>query len=218
MRDFPLELRSQLRGGAHASSCNNNNIMSASGCECLVIGPEGTGKTLLLRKLQALCVQEGKRGSKKRSTADEHEGVLPTMATVGTNVEELRLGKNLVCTLREFGGSMAPLWSSAYADCHMVVYVVDISRPAQISASTVLLLEVLAAEALKEKPFLLFFNKTDSPFGMSLVEFKSTMRLGDILASAPQAITVIDGSCVKNEGVTDILGWISEHVRQKKRT
>ena len=193
--------------------------MSSASAECLILGPEGVGKTLLLRKLQLLCSRSDQKGAGKK-TSDPialPEGVLPTIPTVGTNLEELKLGRNLVCSLREYGGSMAPLWSNAYGDCQMVVYVIDTSRPSQISAATVLLLEVLSSRNLKDKPFLLFFNKVDSPFHMSLVELKSVIRLEDILETTTQQVAVVNGSCATNEGLDDVLQWISERTKQCRR-
>ena len=194
------------------------------GCECLLLGPEGVGKTLLLKKLQALNKKPSKGSSKASSNGKQAvtscsltDGVLPTIPTVGTNVEELVLGKSLVCALREYGGSMAPLWDSAYAHCQMVVYVIDTSNPTQISAATVLLVEVLSADALKDKPLLLLFNKTDSHFGMSLVELKSIMRIDEMLQCASQTVTVVHGSCVTDKGVEEILQWINENTKQIQR-
>ena len=180
---------------------------------CLVLGPEGTGKTLLLEKL---CSQVGQKGRGRRGAATRDAssgagllgGVDPTIPTTGTNVKELKFDKRLSCSLREHGGIMAPVWNTAYGNCHMVAYVVDTSRPTQISAATVLLLELFSSEALKNKPFLLFFNKVDSPFTMSLVEMKSIMRLDDIVATIPHKVTIVHGSCVSGEGLEDVLEWL----------
>lgn len=186
-------------------------------CECLVLGPEGAGKTLLLKRLLALCSEERLEGKRKVPASSEGGqaqggGVVSTIPTVGTNVQELALGKRLGCTVREYGGSMAPLWITAYEHCHMVIYIMDTSRPTQISASTVLLMEVLSAEALRGKPILLLLNKTDSPFAMSAVELKSIMRLDDVVkALMPQnQVTVLQVSCASGEGLEEVLQWIRE--------
>ena len=178
--------------------------------ECLILGAEGTGKTLLLKKL----VSKTSR-TKTSSTAESRQcdGVLPTIPTVGTNIEDLQLAKGISCKLREYGGSMAPLWNSAYNRCSMIVFVVDASNSTQISASTMLLLDVLTAKALEKKPVLIFFNKMDSLFGMSLVELKSVMRLGDVVRNATQKVQVVQGSCATEDGLDSILEWIMENAK-----
>ena len=82
---------------------------------CLCLGPTGSGKTLLLRRLQNPKVDE----------------TTPTVETVGTNLvsvpkaapakseKENKKRKNWEekdCVgIREVGGSMAPLWASYYS-------------------------------------------------------------------------------------------------------
>ena len=184
--------------------------------ECLVLGAEGTGKTLLLKKLisRTNISSKSKRGASSNTTIEPScDGILSTIPTVGTNIEDLKIGKGTTCKLREYGGSMAPLWSSAYSRCTVVVFVVDASNSTQISASTMLLLDVLTAKALERKPLLIFFNKMDSQTGMSLVEIKSVMRLGDMIRNATQNVHVVQGSCATEEGLDSILEWIMENVK-----
>ena len=186
-------------------------------CECLILGAEGTGKTLLLKKLIRKASRTAKTSSRGGATSSSGaiepscDGILPTIPTVGTNVEDLKITKGLTCKLREYGGSMAPLWSSAYGRCTMVVFVVDSSNSIQISASTMLMLDVITAKALERKPMLIFFNKMDARFGMSLVELKSVMRLGDVIQNATQNVYVVQGSCATEEGLDSILEWITEN-------
>ena len=183
--------------------------------ECLILGAEGTGKTLLLKKL----VSKTSRTKTTRTVGDSTslesrcDGILPTIPTVGTNIEDLQLAKGVSCKLREYGGSMAPLWNSAYSRCSMVIFVVDASNSTQISASTMLLLDVLTAKALEKKPALIFFNKMDSQFGMSLVELKSVMRLGDVVRNATQKVKVVQGSCATEGSLDSILEWIMENAK-----
>lgn len=200
-------------------------------CRCLVLGPEGVGKTLLLKKLKALCDQsegqdsarkaDGRRGEgsprEENSMSSLVSGLLPTIPTVGSNVQEIRLSGGITCLLREYGGRMAPIWSKAYGDTQMVIYVIDASNSTQISAATVLLLEVLSARALEGKPCLLFFNKIDCPFAMSLVETKSIIRVDDIVSHANQVVTVADGSCVTEEGLERVLSWIRDYAINAER-
>lgn len=191
--------------------------MSSSSGECLVLGAEGTGKTLLLKKLVSKTSETNKsrRGATSSNTYSKPscDGILSTIPTVGTNIEDLKVDKKFSCKLREYGGSMAPLWSSAYSRCNVVVFVVDAGNSTQISASTMLLLDVLTAKALERKPLLIFFNKMDSQAGMSLVEMKSVMRLSDLIRNATQTVRVVQGSCATGEGLDSILEWIMENVR-----
>ena len=182
--------------------------------ECLILGAEGTGKTLLLKKLLSKNSRKAKkslRGGATSTTTANCDGFLPTIPTVGTNVEDLKITKEITCKLREYGGSMAPLWNSAYSRCSMVVFVVDASNSTQVSASTMLMLDVFTAKALEKKPILIFFNKIDSQFGMSLVELKSIMRLGDMIQNATQKVRVVQGSCATEAGIDSILEWIFEN-------
>lgn len=203
----------------------------SGGGDCLVLGPEGVGKTLLLKRLSELSTKEqtdGRQTNEKSSetqeswknTSADHtsfrellppDGVPHTIPTVGTYLEHLNISKTNSCTLREYGGSMAPLWSSAYKNSKMVIYVVDSSNCTQISASTMLLLDVLADKALERTPVLIFFNKTDSHSNMSLVELKSVMRIENIVEHASQSMCVLHGSCLSGEGLGDVLRWIIEH-------
>ena len=185
--------------------------------ECLILGAEGTGKTLLLKKLVSKTFRTKTStlpaGRDTTESLRQCDGVLPTIPTVGTNIEDLQLAKGISCKLREYGGSMAPLWNSAYNRCSMIVFVVDASNSTQISASTMLLLDVLTAKALEKKPVLIFFNKMDSLFGMSLVELKSVMRLGDVVRNATQKVQVVQGSSATGDGLDSILEWIMENAK-----
>lgn len=181
-------------------------------CDCLVLGPEGAGKTLLIRKLQEHCSQRAKEKNSEPIAQDTatlaSQATHYTVPTVGANFAQLKLTKGVVCKLRESGGQMVSLWSNAYRDCKMVIYVIDSSNRVQVSAATILLLDFLSSASLRGKPVLLFFNKTDSPLGLGLVQYKSVMRLDDIIAHATQEVTVIEGSCWNSEGVCAILEWL----------
>jgi GTPase SAR1 family protein len=187
--------------------------------ECLVLGPECAGKTLLIRKLEGLCSKKKGKGSDGKLTEGLDTASLASQAcnytvpTVGANFAQLKPAKGVLCKLRESGGQMVSLWSKAYEDCRMVIYVIDSSNRVQVSASTILFLDMLSSPPLQDKPVLLFFNKTDLPLGLGLVQYKKVMRLGDILAHATQKVTVIDGSCWTGEGIEGVLEWLVEHTK-----
>ena len=182
-----------------------------SAFKCLVVGPQGAGKSLLLKKLKAL---NGKLPSRRCSR--DHAGsacdreILATIPTVGATVEELKLTPKVTCTLKEYGGCMAPVWSTAYADSDVVIYVIDASNCTQVSTATVLLLEALGERELREKPFLIFFNKLDCECPMSLVELQSVMRMGDIRSHATQPVSVVEGNCATGQALPAVLQWLEQ--------
>ena len=160
---------------------------------CNVLGPEGSGKTTLVKRLKC---------------SDEKAGVFTTIATVGTYVEEVMLEKKTKCVLREFGGCMAPIWASAYDDCHVIIYVVDASNAAQLSTATVLLMQLLGDKKCVNKPVLLLFNKVDIAW-CSPPEMKQTMRIDDLTKT--YKLSIAESSCKTREGLDRIYNWIAVH-------
>lgn len=52
---------------------------------------------------------------------------------------------------------------------------------------------------------------SDLPCYMSTVEMKSLLRLPDILAFAPQNISVVEVSALQGTGLASVLLWLQEH-------
>lgn len=200
-------MRANERGGAGGCALIRINMHRCKR-RCLVLGPQGSGKSLLVKKLSRLSRSRQDNGGQEKEMAE----YVPTKPTNGVSVEELHLGKNATLLVKEYGGAMAPVWSGAYADCDSVVYVIDATNCTQISASTILLLEVLDHEEIKKKPFLLVFNKLDRHCPMSLNQYKSVMRLDDILRCSKQNITTLEGSCMALGSyglVTNVWEWMN---------
>lgn len=111
----------------------------------LCVGPRGSGKTLLLKKLQNFEI------------VDKTSSSVPT---VGMNLFTIRRNNRCV-TVRELGGVMAPLWDKYFDGISKVLYVVDASNLCQISAAGVLLYTILTHPFLQEAkvPYLMFVIK-----------------------------------------------------------
>lgn len=205
---------------------------------CLILGCTGSGKTLLMKRLQAFCHHPS--GSSKSSTsslpsnvvsptslsAAAHSGPgaasvpsagfsLPdapaTVPTVGTNLVKLTLSRKMELTLRELGGCMAPIWTNYLSDCKSLVYVVDLSNPAHVSATCVQILDLLAHEEMAKKPVLIVLNKVDAPSRMRRNTFASIVRLDDIMHHAKQPITVIEVSAMTGVGVGAVQQWLIDN-------
>lgn len=52
---------------------------------------------------------------------------------------------------------------------------------------------------------------SDLPCYMSTMEMKSLLRLQDILACAPQNISVVEVSALQGTGLAAVLRWLQEH-------
>lgn len=110
----------------------------------ICLGPTGSGKTLLLRKLQ------------NENSVDNTTTSVPTVGTdivlikwkrkVGENGTEVESETKI----RELGGTMAPLWSKYLHGVTKLLYVVDTSNLCQISAAGVLLYTMLSHPGLQK--------------------------------------------------------------------
>lgn len=108
----------------------------------LCLGPTGSGKTLLLKKLQNI------------ENVDTTATAVPT---VGTNIFTIKMGTEIY-QIRELGGVMSPLWSKYFSGVQKVIYVVDASNLCQISAAGILLYTIIANPLLANAKVRIFVN------------------------------------------------------------
>ena len=179
--------------------------------ECLLIGAEGSGKSLLLKRLKWLSQQQLYKGKKSVKRTPQLPSAPATIPTVGTNIEALDIDGKKKVTVRELGGAMAPIWAESYEDCQCVIFIIDRSNIMHLSASTILLLEALSADALKNKPFLLVLGKSDLPNIVSLRETSNILRLDDMKRTCSQSIDISEISGYYGDGIDYILQWIGSH-------
>ncbi|XP_039260900.2 ADP-ribosylation factor-like protein 16 [Styela clava] len=192
----------------------------------LVIGPTGSGKTLLLKQLEELSKNSHLSSAKKKDKSqsdlhdakpltsndqdDARENVPATMPTMGTNICAIKFPRKKEINLKEVGGSMAPIWKSSYEDAEKVIYVIDFSNPFQVSSTTIRLLEMLSDEKLKDKNILLLLNKIDNFTTVYPAEMRYMLMLDSIISHAPQTITTIESSAKYGSGLQDVVDWIYE--------
>ena len=174
--------------------------MTTNESRVLVLGAEGTGKTLLLKRIQSVA-EHGYDDCK------EFESVPSTVSTVGTNIAVVVLSKRKV-NLREIGGSLAPLWKNFFDETHAVIFIIDVSNNIQVSASTILLYDVLGSENLAKLPFLLLLNKTDLNSSLAIHELKFILRLNDLKRHITQNMKVVECSLKSGMGMQDIKDWL----------
>lgn len=168
---------------------------------CLIIGPTGVGKTLLLKRLQNFhSVKE----------IDKLGEIPSTIPTVGTNLVNVPTGKKQETVIREVGGCMCPIWNSYLKDLTALIFVIDISNTLQIAASCIQFLTVLNNTAVQNTPILLLLNKSDQPLALSRFEVESLMRIDDIRQNTKHQITILEISAFNGKGLTEVIDWVHQ--------
>jgi len=174
--------------------------------QLLVLGPEGVGKTVMLKRLQTLTAQQNLAQAQQKEDLGEAPATIPT---IGVNLVTLAHNKRKY-TFRELGGAMGPIWKNYFKEAECLVYILDTAKQTQVASACIQLLEVLSSKETQDMPVLLIFNKIDSPDCMSISEISALIRLPDIIANARQNITVLECSFREGTGLQGILKWLQE--------
>ncbi|KAJ1529534.1 hypothetical protein ONE63_006307 [Megalurothrips usitatus] len=161
---------------------------------CICLGPIGSGKTMLLKKLK------GNEDIDITSTS---------VPTVGTNITTLQLPNEKEIVVREVGGAMAPLWNQYYQNITRIIYVVDASNLCQIAAAGVLLYTVLAEPQLKQAKVLLVLSKMDVSYRQMRNEALLMLQFARLQREISQSVTVLEASAITGEGLQAIKEWLA---------
>jgi len=167
----------------------------------LVLGMEGAGKTLLLKRLSADTKLKSKRAKEEKFSAD-------VISTAGVEFVEVPLGKKDRIVFRELGGCMLPLWPTYYSGCDLLVWVVDVGNPATMATSAVQLYKMLEDPSLKGKPTAVVLNKCDQPSVLPRHEVNHIFMLRSMTQRRPW-VQVVEASAWSGQGSSDILSFIA---------
>ncbi|XP_041473842.1 ADP-ribosylation factor-like protein 16 [Lytechinus variegatus] len=171
---------------------------------CLLLGPLGVGKTLILKRLQVYST---------KGSFENLNDAPSTIPTVGTNLTNVQLNKKIEVRVRELGGMMAPIWPNYFTDSSIVLYVVDVSNMSQVSSACIQLLQVLTDPKLQNASILVVLNKSDLPLPMSMQQIRSLLHLDDIANSASQRIEVLQVSALTGQGLDEVVRWLSSNAK-----
>lgn len=174
--------------------------------QLLVLGPEGGGKTVMLKRLQTLTAQQNLAQAQQKQQLGEAPSTIPT---IGVNLVTVTHNRKKY-TFRELGGAMGPIWNNYFKEATSLVYVIDIANQTQVASACIQLLEVLSSKQTQDMPVLLIFNKIDSQDCMSMSEISAIIRLREVQANARQDITVLECSFREGTGLDLILKWLQE--------
>ncbi|XP_018027471.1 ADP-ribosylation factor-like protein 16 [Hyalella azteca] len=181
----------------------------------LCIGPEGSGKTLLLRKLHqdhknVLNPSKSRSENPSGGAASAHS----TVPTTGVNITTLQRPPpekhrpNPEIIVRELGGSMAELWSSYYCGVRKLLYVIDAANMSQLASATLLLMPLLAHPRTQKAQVAIVLNKVDRPLPRDTKELLNVLRLSDLKQYCRQQITVLEVSAVTGKGLKALTRWM----------
>jgi GTPase SAR1 family protein len=175
--------------------------------ELLVLGPEGSGKTLLIRKFKQLCTQGDEEG-------DQSESTIPT---VGVDISSVDVN-GISLDIREIGATMASKWESYYLDCSALVFVIDVSDLGALPSDLVLLHEVLSNRlSLLNKPFAILFNKIDIVSDPSTIAvFYNVLRIEDLQNENCDALNIVllSGSSLgSNSSALCLQSWVQSFIK-----
>lgn len=95
---------------------------------------------------------------------------------------------------------MIPLWPSYLAASDALLFVVDLSQPEQVAASSVELNRLLRNEGMRGTPCLVLLNKIDALRRLAVAEAVDLMGLCEVALAAEERGTKLE--CVAGSGVT----------------
>ena len=112
-------------------------------------------------------------------------------------------------TVREIGGTMAPIWSSFVESGRVsaVMYVVDASSPETIGTATIHLVELLAHPSLDGTSVLIVFSKADLQSPRNMQELKSIIRFDNIVSMTNQDVQSMTFNISKKDTLEKIFDW-----------
>lgn len=165
----------------------------------LCLGPNGSGKTSLLKRLQ------------NPESIDFTSNSIPT---VGTNIFTIKhktsdtnkTAKQL--HIREVGGSMAPIWKNYFSGVNKIMYVVDTSNLCQVTASAVLFYSLLADPRLLHTKVLLVLTKMDLAYRQMRNEALLMLQFNRLQKEITQKISVIEASAMSGLGTDNVHEWL----------
>ena len=187
-------------------SCGKMADTSSAVKECLVIGGEGSGKSILIRRMKELQ----QSASSSSTSSSIYEAFNPsTQPTVGVDLIDVEW-KGRGVKLRELGSAISSRWSAYFKEANMVVYLVDTADIRQWSNALIQLYDMTSyKEEWTGKDLLIVMTKTDISAVAQQSACLSFLKLPNPeLHKIWRRVKIIFGSCLENELATAVLEWL----------
>mmetsp|Transcript_3780 Transcript_3780/g.7802 ORF Transcript_3780/g.7802 Transcript_3780/m.7802 type:complete len:178 (+) Transcript_3780:310-843(+) len=174
----------------------------APGTDVLVLGLEGAGKSLLVRRLMSLAKTDN-------PTVPLDWDVV---ATVGVELQTVLSKRGSAITCREVGGAMLPVWTQYLHDCKVLLYVIDVSNPVVLASAAMELFVLLTSATIKDRHILVVLNKTDLPDVLKRTEVEMSLQLSKMPPHIKARLSVLETSVVEGTNTPEVLKWIRSHI------
>lgn len=172
--------------------------------ECIIIGPEGSGKSLLVKRVKE--VESYTDTTKLKHPAD----TMATQSTIGMDLVSIAW-KGKKFKIRELGAAISSRWASYYADCKGLIFVVDMADMGLWATALTQLYECASyAQLWMGKPALLVLNKadmTDIHSQRAVVNFLALDSLRHHMSWS--RLDILCGTGVEGALARDILEWMT---------
>eukprot|EP00993_Chasmostoma_nieuportense_P004444 NODE_5111_length_697_cov_68.494737_g4948_i0.p1 GENE.NODE_5111_length_697_cov_68.494737_g4948_i0~~NODE_5111_length_697_cov_68.494737_g4948_i0.p1 ORF type:complete len:189 (-),score=60.76 NODE_5111_length_697_cov_68.494737_g4948_i0:66-632(-) len=170
--------------------------------EVVVLGLEGSGKSSLVRQLRGLCQGGLQRG-----------GAIDVPPTVGVELDNWTW-EHTRLKVKEVGGTFVATWLKYCKSFDVLIYMVDLSNPKQLSASIIELFNLLAAPSVAPHPVLVLLSKTDMPVAFPASTFYHFSQIHQLKQHNPDlSITLLEVSAFTHHNLDAVLCWLMERRR-----
>lgn len=199
----------------------------------LVLGLDGTGKTLLLRQLTAQVMSKQKTvlqrfvafasslySNEKEDEYTDAQCIVDsdTQPSVGVEHWSLKLVNAKNCMLREIGGQLLPMWPLYFDSCHFWLFLVDASNPTQLAAAAIEFYAILSVDEMRHKAKLVVITHIDANFVVTDAMLQTYLCLNRLVADADNGpVQVIKVSALTGENVAQIIKWLEQASKEHFR-
>lgn len=168
--------------------------------DILFLGPEGCGKTLLMRRIKEVIKSKLSKLLEKDSIFSPES----TIPTIGVDLITVDVSEVFSMNLREVGAAMVSRWESYIPSCSCLVFIIDASDVGSIASCYTLLMEILSNY---QKPIILTINKIDISEPSNLYFIENILRINEIKRKFFN-IYLLRGSALDGTLATVLLEWI----------
>ena len=169
--------------------------------EILFMGPTNSGKSLLLKRMQALSEE-------RRLTP--FDPIPNTVPTEGWTQMNFKTGGNSYI-FKELGGSSIRDWESLARTAKAIIYVFDAADLTRTASNIVWLNEILQSHLIEDKPILVVLSKCDVPDCIRFSTIDEIIGFDHVLN--PSRLALFETSSVVGVGLSDIFHWISRQMK-----